>query len=65
MATTCPTMPARRAKLPRIIIHPRLAIRLCAELHDLANAHEKLMRDLESIEERFEAILALVQGARQ
>jgi hypothetical protein len=65
MTHESPTMPARRAKLPRIIIHPRLAMRLCGELLDLANTHSKLTRDLEAIEERFEALLALVNGARR
>jgi hypothetical protein len=62
MTHESPTMPARLEKPPHIIIHPRLHLRICGELLDLANAHAQLMRDLESIETRFEALLALVQG---
>jgi hypothetical protein len=65
MTHESPTTPARRAKLQSIIIGPRLHLRLCAELLDLAQLHERLARDIQSVEERFEALLALVQGARR
>jgi hypothetical protein len=65
MTHESPTMHARLEKPPRIIIHPRLHLRLCAELLELAHAHEKLSRDIQSVETRFEALLALVQGSRQ
>jgi hypothetical protein len=65
MTHESPATPARRAKLPRIIIGPRLHRRICEVLLELAQLHEQLARDLVSIEERFEALLALVQGARR
>ena len=46
-----------------IHIGPRLHLRLCAELLELAHAHENLVRDIQFVETRFEALLALVQGA--
>ena len=46
-----------------IHIGPRLHLRLCAELLEIAHAHEKLSRELQSIETRFAALLALVKGA--
>ena len=52
-------------KTPGISIGPRLHLRLCAELLDLANSHEELTRELRSVEERFEALLILVSGASQ
>jgi hypothetical protein len=48
-----------------IRVGPRLHLRLCGELLDLAHAHERLSRELRSIETRFEALLSLVQGARR
>ena len=61
------------SKLPQFAAHckthgpihigPRLHLRLCAELLELAHAHEKLSRELQSIETRFAALLALVKGA--
>ena len=44
-------------------IGPRLHLRLCGELLELAHAHERLARDIQSVETRFEALLSLVQGA--
>jgi hypothetical protein len=46
-----------------IHIGPRLHIHLCGELLELALAHEKLASDIQSIEVRFAALLALVHGA--
>jgi hypothetical protein len=46
-------------------IGPRLHLRLCAELLDLAHLHERLAREIQTVETRFEALLALVQGARR
>jgi hypothetical protein len=60
MTHESPTTPARREKLPRIIIGPRLHLRLCAELLDLAQLHEKLSSDIQFVETRFEVLLALV-----
>ena len=44
-------------------IGPRLHLRLCAELLDLANTRAKLTHDLRSVETRSEALLSLVMGA--
>jgi hypothetical protein len=52
-------------KNPGIHLGPRLHLRLCAELLDLAHSHEELTRELRAVEERFEALLLLVSGARQ
>jgi hypothetical protein len=57
MTHESPTTPARREKLPRI---PRLHLRLCAELLDVAQLHEKLSSDIQFVETRFEVLLALV-----
>jgi hypothetical protein len=46
-------------------IGPRLHLRLCDELLCLAHRHERLTQDIQSVEDRFEALLALVQGARR
>jgi hypothetical protein len=46
-----------------IHIGPRLHLRLCGELLELAHVHEKLAREIQFVETRFEALLALVQGA--
>jgi hypothetical protein len=43
-------------------IGPRMHLRLCGELLDLATAHS---RDIQSIETGFEVLLSLVQGARR
>jgi hypothetical protein len=50
-------------ELPAIHIGPRLHLRLCGELLDLAHLHERLTREIQTVETRFEALLALVQGA--
>jgi hypothetical protein len=52
-------------KTPGIRIGPRLHLRLCAELLDLAHSHEEITRELHAVEARFEALLLLVSGARQ
>jgi hypothetical protein len=44
-------------------IGPRLHLRLCGELLELAHLHESLARDIKTVETRFEALLELVQGA--
>jgi hypothetical protein len=46
-------------------IGPRLHLRLCDELLDLAHRHEKLSREIQFVADRFEALLALVNGARR
>jgi hypothetical protein len=60
MTHESPTTPARRAKLQSIIIGPRLHLRLCGELLELAHAHKKLSSDIQFVETRFEVLLALV-----
>jgi hypothetical protein len=55
--------PCKTHGLSEIRIGPCLHLRLCAELLELAHAHEKLTRDIQSVETRFEALLALVEGA--
>jgi hypothetical protein len=55
--------PCKPPGLSAIHIGPRLHLRLCGELLELAHAHEELARDLQTVETRFEALLALVQGA--
>jgi hypothetical protein len=52
-------------KTPGIRIGPRLHLRLCGELLDLAHLHERLTREIQTVEPRFEALLSLVQGARR
>jgi hypothetical protein len=52
-------------KPPGICIGPRLHLRLCGELLDLAHLHERLTREIQTVETRFEALLALVQRARR
>ena len=48
-----------------IHIGPRLRLRLCDELLELAHRHEKLSREIQFVADRFEVILALVNGARR
>jgi hypothetical protein len=57
--------PCKPPGLSAIHIGPRLHLRLCGELIELAQLHEKLTRDLQSVEARFEALLALVEGSSQ
>jgi hypothetical protein len=52
-------------KPPGIRIGQRLHLRLCGELLDLAHLHERLLREIQTVETRFEALLSLVQGARR
>jgi hypothetical protein len=55
--------PCKTHDLPPIYIGPRLQLHLCEELLAMALAHENLSRELQSIETRFSALLALVKGA--
>jgi hypothetical protein len=48
-----------------IHIGPCLHLRLCDELLELAHRHEKLSREIQFVADRFEALLALVNGARR
>jgi hypothetical protein len=48
-----------------ILIGPYLHLRLCDEMLGLAHRHDKLTRELQSVEDRFAALQALVQGARR
>jgi hypothetical protein len=52
-------------KPPGIHIGPRLHLRLCGELLDLAHLHDRLTREIQTVETRFEVLLSLVhRGAR-
>jgi hypothetical protein len=52
--------PGKPPGITGLRIGPRLHLRLCGELLDLAHLHERLTREIQTVETRFEALLSLV-----